>query len=136
MVDLTTETFENINHPDIPITHFPRVCSIFEQIKMSGKLNNIYCICYVSKAAFFDVWYLQIIWNIVFTTTESVNNDYPNIYWKRIFVDTLSTNKSYAVDTVSTNKNYAVDTVSTNKNYAVDTLSAQCTKVHFGWHLD
>ena len=27
--------------------------------------------------------------------------------------------------------NYAVDTVSTNKNYAVDTLSPPCTKVHF-----
>ena len=37
---------------------------------------------------------------------------------KRIFVDTVSTNKIYAVDTVSTNKIYAVDTVSTNKNAA------------------
>ena len=35
------------------------------------------------------------------------------LYRKRIFVDTVSTNKTYAVDTVSTNKNYAVDTVST-----------------------
>ena len=48
--------------------------------------------------------------------------------WKRIFVDTVSTNKRYAVDTVSTNKSYAVDTVSTNKSYAVDTLTALCTK--------
>ena len=43
--------------------------------------------------------------------------------WKRIFVDTVSTNKNYSVDTVSTNKKYAVDTVSTNKKYAVDTVS-------------
>ena len=43
------------------------------------------------------------------------------MFWKRIFVDTVSTNKNYAVDTVSTNKSYAVDTVSTNKNYVVDT---------------
>ena len=55
---------------------------------------------------------------------------------KRIFVDTVSTNKNYAVDTVSTNKNYAIDTVSTNKKYAVQTLNALCTqsfalKLHF-----
>ena len=46
----------------------------------------------------------------------------PSLFFlrKRIFVDTVSTNKSYAVDTVST-----------NENYAVDTLGAPCTKEHF-----
>ena len=59
----------------------------------------------------------------IFVDTVSTNKTYA--------VDTVSTNKSYAVDTVSTNKNYTVDTVSTNKNYTVDTLGAPCTKEHF-----
>ena len=37
--------------------------------------------------------------------------------WKRIFVDTVSTNKNYAVDTVSTNKSYAIDTLCTNSAF-------------------
>ena len=46
-----------------------------------------------------------------------------NMIRKRIFVDTVSTNKNYTVDTVSTNKNYAVDTLR-----ALCMKSALCTK--------
>ena len=42
----------------------------------------------------------------------------PKLFWKRIFVDTVSTNKKYAVDT---SKNFVVDTVSSNRNAAKQT---------------
>ena len=54
-------------------------------------------------------------------------------YRKRIFVDTVSTNKKYAVDTVSTNKKYAVDTVFTNKKFVVGTLPSNKNAANWTW---
>ena len=64
----------------------------------------------------------------MFPKSQKINELSRFKIWKRIFVDTVSTNKNYAVDTVSTNKNYAVDTVFTYKNSDIDTLITRCTK--------